>query len=318
MSDETSTATESAAPKATRHVPDLFNEILVGGPEENPVAQTVAEEAQRIVEDPTTYVQEEDDVPGVEMTPEEIVSQHIAPKKEAEPEAEEEPEADGFDALLAQLNDLAGQALGQQAVAAPVAAVEAPEPVPVAPVPVAPVQAYQPVSNFNLDMDSDTLVDTITDPARFKEFLTGFAQQIETQTMQRMQEAMVVTASRVNQAERLEARIRKEYPKLAELGTNFAVLAMRQSMAATPNGDDDALMAEFDKRVSPVMKKKAAIEKSNKIDVRGGRFRPGAATRAGRPNQTQHKDPTQEALEQIAAVSPAGRSADLMQIIGAY
>lgn len=39
MSDETSTATESAAPKATRHVPDLLNEILVGGPEENPVAQ---------------------------------------------------------------------------------------------------------------------------------------------------------------------------------------------------------------------------------------------------------------------------------------
>ena len=315
MSDETnSEPVEAPATNSARHVPDLLNEILGDGPSENPVAQTVAEEAQRIVDEPDTYIQEEDDIPGVEMTPEEIVSQHVNPKKEAEPEPEE---SDSFDDLLTQLNDLAGQALAGQAVAQPVAPVQAPEPAYVAPVPVAPVQQVQPMSSFNMDMDSDTLVDTITDPILFKEFLTGFAQQIETQTMQRMQESMVVVASRVNQAERLEARIRKEYPKLAELGTNFAVLAMRQSMAATPNGDDDALMTEFGRRVSPVMNKKAAIEKSNKIDVRGGRFRPGAASRAGRPSTTTSKDPTQEAWDQIASVSPPGYGADLLQIIGA-
>lgn len=308
MSDETSTAVAEAPAQAAapKNVSQVFDDPFGGSPATSPAMEMLNEElGRREVEiEPT----EEEMLPGEEMSAEEILATFTGEQK---PQAEEaEPEVDPFDAVLTNLNELAGKILGNQAVEAP--AEVAPEPV----APPAPVIPQPVLNNYFEQMTEDELIDTLTDPVRHHEYMNAFAQKVQLDTMAQMQKAMFAASFEAIYAERYAEEVAQKYPKAQSEAGNLVILAYQQAKQKHPNGTYREIADEANKAIGAVMSKKANIEKSGqKKDVRG-RFVPEKATRTTRPSAgTQRVDQTEEAFGKINALS-AGRGSDLLNIFG--
>ena len=311
MSDETSTAV-AGAPKSTAYE-RVFEDPFGGNPINNPLMDVVKAEIAEQIGTPVTT--EDDHTPGVEMSAEEIVAQFGTSKKETEPvaEAEAEPESEdtAFDELLANLNEMAGKALGANATPAP--AVVTPEPVAVAPpAPVAPVAVPKA---YVEEMTSDELLDVITDPEKHRDYMNAFAQKVRLDTMADMQSAMFAASFEAIHAERYAEEVSEKYPKAQSEAGNLVILAYQQAKQKFPNGTYRQIADEANKSIGAVMSKKAKIEKSGQQkDVRG-RFAP-QSTRTARPAQAEPpKSPTQEAFGMINSISQ-GPGSDILRLFG--
>lgn len=311
MSDETNAAV--ANPPTT--LEQVFDDPFEGSPSTAPAMEALQEELQRREIEP--QLTEEQLLPGEEMSAEEILATFTGEKKEepAEPvaeaqaEAEAEPEVDAFEAMLSSLNELAGAALGQTAVAAPVEpVVEAPV---AAPAPVVPSPA------FNLDVTEDTLYQIATDPAAYKNHMAQYAEHIKLETMREIGPSIISTAFEAFYAAQFENDVVEKYPQIAAEAPNLLVVAYRKAKEAAPNAPYNQLRDSIFKTLDSVLAKKTSIEKSGKQkDVRG-RFAPEKATRTARPAAPAAKrvDPTEEAFGMINNLS-AGRGSDLLNIFG--
>lgn len=312
MSDETNTAV--AAPPAPKTYEQVFDDPFEGTPSNSYTMEALQAELQGRADNPEP---EPNEPPGVEMSVEEIMAQYAQPKPEPKQEAVEdttetaEPEDAAFDAFMADLNELAGRALGVAAVPAPEAVAEAPAPPP-EPVAVQPVAQPLP---FNMDLDYDQLTDIVTEPAKFKEFLEGFAGAVRGQAVQDMMKSMYPATREAMYADRFAEEILEKYPSIEKDAGNILTLAWRRAMDRNPGSPYRKVADEALSAVNAVMSKRKNIEKSgNQRDIRG-RFSPQTA-RTARPNPAPvRKDPTEEAFGMINSVT-SGPGSDILRLFG--
>ena len=308
MSDETSTAVAEAPLQREPHFISGVNasDVFAGGPGSDEATRALAEalsDDDIAPVNPPAPTQEFNEMVSAteELTPEQILG--LVPKPEAaepvqEEVAEEEPAGpDAFDTMLADLNALAGNVLGQSAVPVPVE--------PVVEAPVAPAPVPVPATAFSMDVTSDQLFEIATDPEAYKSHMAAYAEKIKLETLREIGPSIISTAFEAFNAYQFEKDVFAKYPKIAAEAPNLLVVAYRKAKEAMPNAPYDQLRDSIFATLDSVNAKKDNIVKSGaKKDIRGT-FAPKANTRTVRPNTAPPApaDPTRTALAEIAGVS---------------
>ena len=338
MSEETKETTTAAPVESTasaveskpgNSVKSLFS--LLGSPEAHPLEAAIEQNAvEAVTEKPArrskSAAESQFEPDGVEMTPEEIVNQFLpsAPKQdEAEPEATAPDDDEAFNSFLSTLNELAGQALGPLAVAAPEP--QASPPAPQQQAPAAPPAPAIPVStnptaamSFADELDEDKLYELVTSPEAFRRYVASVGERAQQQTMQTMQTAMYKAATDAIHANKFEEEVCVRYPGIVEKAPNLVIAAYRQAKEQMPYAPYDELKSAVFSKIDIVWSKYGAIEKTAKTpkDMRGI-MAPKSASRStpGLPGKA-HKDAGEEQFDRMME-DQSRRGSRLLQIIGA-